>query len=197
MADVHDEVAHAGNALEQYELEPRLSRFTIRAFAGGLLSAFAHNPTFVVRQFVGHVVFDPSNPSKSSVSVSLQAASLDLIDSVSESDRREIERILRENVLEIERFPAITFESRHIEVKEGKHGGYHATATGSMSLHGVTRECVIDADAFLMGTQLRVNGTWPLKQTDFGIALVSVAAQAIKVKDELQCSFDLVARRQG
>jgi hypothetical protein len=36
-----------------------------------------------------------------------------------------------------------------------------------------------------------------VRQTDFGIKLVSVAGGALKVKDELQCAFDIVAREQG
>ena len=43
---------------------------------------------------------------------------------------------------------------------------------------------------------LRAFGEFTLRQTDFGIKLVSVAGGTLKVKDEVQVSFDMVARKQ-
>ena len=37
----------------RYRFDPSLSRFTVRAFASGLLSFVGHSPTFAVRQFAG------------------------------------------------------------------------------------------------------------------------------------------------
>ena len=39
-------------------------------------------------------------------------------------------------------------------------------------------------------------GDFALRQSDFGIALVSAAAGTIRVKDEVKCTFDILARRQ-
>jgi hypothetical protein len=47
-----------------YRLDPRSSRFTIRVTAGGLLSAFGHNPLIGVRDFSGEVQFDPDFPQQ-------------------------------------------------------------------------------------------------------------------------------------
>jgi polyisoprenoid-binding protein YceI len=170
-----------------------VSRLTIRAFAGGLLSAFAHNPTFAVRRFTVEIAFDPAAPERSSVKVVVDAGSLELTDQVSESDRKEIQRIMRDEVLEIDRFPTIEFQSARVELQDGG-GKYHASVTGPLALHGVTRDATIEADGSTMGTSLRIYGECQLRQTEFGIKLVSVAAQAIKVKDELKCAFDFVAR---
>jgi polyisoprenoid-binding protein YceI len=176
-----------------YAVDPRASQLTIRAFAGGLLSAFAHNPTFAVRRFTVEISFDPAAPERSSVKVVVDAASLELTDQVSESDRKEIQRIMRNEVLEVERFPTIEFQSARVEA--GDTGGrYHVSITGPLTLHGAVREVTIDADGSTMGTMLRVHGEYLLRQSEFGIKPVSVAAQAIKVKDELKCVFDLVAR---
>ena len=35
----------------QYSINPGLSRFTVRAFATGMLSSFGHNPTLAVRSY--------------------------------------------------------------------------------------------------------------------------------------------------
>ena len=37
--------------MNRYRIDPGRSRFTVQAFATGLLSAFAHSPTFAVRDF--------------------------------------------------------------------------------------------------------------------------------------------------
>jgi hypothetical protein len=36
-----------------------------------------------------------------------------------------------------------------------------------------------------------------VRQTDYGIKLVSVAGGMLKVKDEVRCSFDVMARKQA
>ncbi len=47
-----------------------------------------------------------------------------------------------------------------------------------------------------MGDMLRASGEFSLLQSDYGIPLVSVAGGALKVKDELKFTFDIVARKQ-
>jgi hypothetical protein len=46
-----------------------------------------------------------------------------------------------------------------------------------------------------MGDMLRASGEFSLLQTDFGIAPVSVAGGAMKLKDELKFAFNIVARK--
>ena len=50
-----------GTAVSQYLLDKGASRFTVRAFAGGMLSAMGHNPTIAVRDFTGEVNVDTYN----------------------------------------------------------------------------------------------------------------------------------------
>ena len=38
---------------EHFQFDPNQSRFTVRAFATGMLSALGHDPTFAVRDFRG------------------------------------------------------------------------------------------------------------------------------------------------
>jgi len=70
------------------------------------------------------------------------------------------------------------------------------TVTGNLTLHGVTRSEAITAQVTLTGDTLRAYGECSLRQTDYGIKLVSVAAGALKVKDEVKVTFDLTARKQ-
>ena len=58
----------------RYSIDPRASRFTARAFAGGPLSAMGHNPSFAVRDIAGEAALDPDAPGSASVTLAIQAA---------------------------------------------------------------------------------------------------------------------------
>ena len=48
----------------RYLLDPTHSRFTVQAFAAGMLSFLGHNPTFAVTGFAGEVTLDPAAPGE-------------------------------------------------------------------------------------------------------------------------------------
>jgi hypothetical protein len=95
----------------QYRIETGVSKFTVKAFAGGVLSALAHNPTFAVRQYEGTADIDLESGSNASLRLTISGASLELIDDVSNRDRQEIESIMRDQVLEVSKFPTISYDS--------------------------------------------------------------------------------------
>jgi polyisoprenoid-binding protein YceI len=73
---------------------------------------------------------------------------------------------------------------------------YQANLNGNLTLHGETRPITIPTQVTLLGDMLRAGGEFPLLQTNFGIAPVSVAGGTLKLKDEVKFSFDIVARKQ-
>src|SRR5579863_10408230 len=95
----------------RYLIEPRLSRFTLQAYAGGFLSGFGHNPTIAVRDFTGEAKFSPDALDQSSLCLKIRADSLEVTNDVSDKDRREIEGTMQKDVLETSRFPEIAFQS--------------------------------------------------------------------------------------
>jgi len=44
------------------------------------------------------------------------------------------------------------------------------------------------------GEGMRAKGEFSIKQTDYKIKPVSVAGGTLKIKNELKCSFDILAR---
>ena len=48
----------------------------------------------------------------------------------------------------------------------------------------------------MLGTMLRISGDFVLRQSDYGIKPVSFAGGALRLKDELKFTFDLVARQE-
>jgi polyisoprenoid-binding protein YceI len=178
----------------RYRVDAGQSRIIAQAFAKGLLSAFGHNPRLAVRSFEGEAEFDPAEPDAAWARMSARADSLVVIDDLSEKDRREIERLTRGELLETSRFPEIFFRSAGVASRRVAEGGFRLRITGDLSLHGVSRELTIDAVATFEGDELRARGEFPLRLADFNIRQFSVAGGLLRLKDEVQLSFDVLAR---
>jgi len=177
----------------RYHVDASRSRFIAQAFAKGLLSAFGHNPRLAVRSFEGEAEFDPAAPNAASVWVKARADSFVVIDDMSEKDRREIERVTREELLEAARYPEVVFRSASVAARQVAEGRYQAPVAGELSLRGVTRELAIDVMALVEGDELRAQGGFRLRLTDFNIRPISVAGGLLKLKDEVRLSFDILA----
>jgi len=182
-----------------YRVKPRKSLFIVQAFAEGLLSAFGHNPKLAAREFAGQVTLNREQQrdqlDTSSLEFSVKADSLVVTDDVSEKDRREIERVMKDEVLETSRFPDITFHSKSVTADRIYEGFYRVKITGELILHGVAREYSIEAQLRLMENGVRAEGESTLRQSNFGIKRVSIAGGTLKVKDEVKMSFLIVAER--
>lgn len=183
----------APRSLSTYRIDARPSRFTVQVTAAGLLSAFGHNPVIAIRNFSGEARFQPGTLESTSLRVVVQAASLEVSGDVSDKDRREIERAMQDRVLESTAYPEIVFQSSSVKVNLAGPGQYRIEVLGQLSLHGVTREHIVAARVTVGPDRLRASGEFSLHQTDYGIELASVAGGALKVKDELKCSFDILA----
>ena len=186
-----------GNGLAHFIMDARSSRFTVQAFATGLLSAMGHNPIISIPKFSGEVDFNPEASQVSSFRLTIQSASLAVQDDISDKDRREMERMMKGEVLEATRYPEITYAAPSIEVSRLDHTSYTAVLEGKLDFHGVTRAQPVTARIMAFGEMLRASGNFTLKQSDYQIKPISVAAGGLKLKDELKFSFDIVARRQG
>jgi polyisoprenoid-binding protein YceI len=181
----------------RYRVDASRSRFIAQAFAKGLLSAFGHNPRLAVRNFEGEAEFDSAAPHAASLRMKARADSLTVIDDLGEKDRREIERVTREELLEAARYPEIVFQSSTVTARRAAEGRYQARITGELSLRGAPRECVIDAIVTFDGVEMRAQGGFTMRLTDFNIRPISVAGGLLKLKDEVQLSFDILAHAPG
>ena len=131
---------------ERYVINATVSRFTVQAFASGLLSAFGHNPKIAIRDLKGEIQFDPTQIEKSTMHLVIRADSLTVTDNISDKDRRDIEGDMREKVLETSKYPEITFDVSGVSVIKNDGGQTNATLNGQLSLHGVTRSQKIPSD---------------------------------------------------
>jgi len=178
----------------RYEVNPVLSRFTLKVYATGMLSAFGHSPTIVARDFSGQVTVPDDQSDSASMDLVIKAASLKVSDDVKESDRREIEKIMYKDVLEVDTYPEVTFTSTEVTGATPGAGSFRVTIMGTLTLHGTSHPQQIDAQVNVMGDRLTANGQFKVRQSDYGIKPVSIAGGTLKLKDEIDLSFDIVAR---
>jgi polyisoprenoid-binding protein YceI len=184
--------AHEGG-LARYRVDASRSRFIVEGSAEGLLSVFGHNPVIAICGFGGDARFNPVTLEAGSLLMLAQANSLVVLNDVSEKDRREMERAMHEEVLESARYPEVVFMSTSISAHRTGEVTYRTRITGDLSLHGVTRQQLIDAQVTVNGDSLRAQGEFPLRQTDHNIKPVAVAGGTLRMKDELKLSFDIFA----
>jgi polyisoprenoid-binding protein YceI len=184
----------AGTGLAHFVVDARASRFNVQAFASGVLSAMGHNPTIGIGKFSGEVDFSPEALEGRGLRLRIDARSLTVQDDISDRDRREIERIMNEQVLEVAKFPEIVYESSATSIKQLGDSLYSATLNGSLSFHGVTNNQSVTTRIAVFGEMLRCSGDFTLRQSDYQVKPVVVMGGAMKLKDELKFSFEMVAR---
>ena len=181
----------------RYSLDAVQSQFTVHAFASGLAAVVAHNPKFAIRDFSGEAQFAPDTLRDASIQVRIKAASLELMDEVSEYDRGEIDRVMFSEVLEVSRFLEIVYTSTQISASRLSENLYATTTAGKLTLHGVTNELGFSSQVVIGEDTLRGYGSFLVKQTEYAIPIASIAGGTLKMKDELKVAFFIVAKKQG
>jgi polyisoprenoid-binding protein YceI len=181
---------------DRFVIDGRSSRFTVRTFASGVLSAMGHNPTIGIRDVSGEMKFDPEQFKAGAFRLVVKSRSLAVEDDISGKDRREIERIMHQEVLETERFPEILYEAAGIAVAKVGEALFSASLNGNLTLRSVTRAEPIFARVAVIGSMVRASGEFSISQSKYDIKPVSVAGGVLKLKDELRFQFEIIARRQ-
>jgi polyisoprenoid-binding protein YceI len=185
-----------GLAIVKFQIDPTASRFTVQAFATGLLSVFGHNPRIAIRDYQGEIQFVPETFDKAYVRMTVQTAGMEVLDEMKRDDRQKLAQEMNQNVLDIDRYPTSNFESTEISVTKLGGGLAQAHVMGELSFRGVTRSHSFGARVSSMGGMLRISGEFTLRQSDYGIVPVSFAGGALRLKDEVKFSFEMVARSQ-
>ncbi len=117
-------------------------------------------------------------------------------DDLSDKDRKEMERTMKEEILETSSYPEIVYECSRIAATKAGEGQYSVNFTGDLTMHGVTRRQTVPARVVVSGDSMRAFGDFSLLQSDYKLKLASVAGGALKVKDEVKFSFNVLARRK-
>jgi len=180
----------------RYVLDPSVSRFTVQAFATGILSAFGHNPTIAIRDYDGEVQFAPDTYEDASLQLTAKTTTFEVLDEMKRSDREKLEQEMFSTVLDAARFPTVLYQSRQIVVQKDGGDLLKVSVTGDLTLHGVTQVHSFEARAVNMDPTVRIFGDFTLHQSDYGMKQFSVAGGVLRLKDELKFKFELIARRK-
>jgi hypothetical protein len=173
-------------AAQARAIDPQQSSIAVHVFKSGLFKAFGDNHTVDAPIAEGSLT-DSGTPQ---VQIVVDARRMRVLDpSLSAEDRAQVQtRMLGSEVLDTERFPRITFRSTSIAPLDDDHWLVH----GDLELHGRQHPVVVK----IVREDGRYKGFARLKQSDFGIAPISVAGGAVKVKDELTLDFDIATIAQ-
>jgi polyisoprenoid-binding protein YceI len=119
----------------------------------------------------GDVSFDPSNPAKSSVNVTIDVSSIDTRVTMRDNDLRS------EHFFDVTKYPTITFRSKRVTAA----GPGKLAVTGDLTLHGVTKEVTLDVagpsapikNPMGPGQRMGASATTNLNRQDFGMNYMS------------------------
>ena len=118
----------------------QLETWNIDPYHSAAQFAVHHNGISTVRgafgKLSGTVQYDPSDPTKTVIDATIDANSVDTRVEPRDKDLRS------PNFFDVEKFPTITFKSKHVEAA----GKGKLKATGDLTIHGVTKEVVLDVD---------------------------------------------------
>jgi polyisoprenoid-binding protein YceI len=172
-----------------FTAEPERSRATIDVGKAGAFSFAGHTHEVEAPLASGVVHYDAEMPSRSDVRLEFNAAAMRVTGKgESPDDVPKVQQtMLGEQVLDVRKFPTITFESTSVNAKN--------EVTGKLTIHGVTRPVTALVALKVDGSTLTAMGKFAIKQSDFGIKPISIGG-VVKVKDELALSFTISARER-
>jgi polyisoprenoid-binding protein YceI len=137
----------------------------------------------------GTVAYDSADLSKTSIDATIDTASVNTRIQMRDNDLKG------PNFFDVTKFPTITFKSKKVEsAGQGK-----LRVTGDLTIHGVTKEAVLDVDGptapitdpygnFRMGA----SASTKINRKDFG-----VNGAAAAVSDEIEIVIDMEMTRPG
>jgi polyisoprenoid-binding protein YceI len=180
---------------ERFVIDPKASRFSVKAVASGMTAGLGHNPTISIRDFEGEAQFVPETLDAASLTVTVRAASLSVEDEMAASDRQALERIMHQQVLATSRHPEVYYKSAAAKVTKLGEGLFRLELSGQLTLNGITRMQPVGCQVTIGAYNLRATGNFELRQSDFGIKPTNIAGGMLTIRDELKFAFFIVARQ--
>jgi len=136
----------------------------------------------------GSALFDPSDLSKSSVEVTIEAASL------STREPQRDQHLRSGDFFDVEKYPTLTFRSTRVEPR----GQEFFKLTGELTIHGVTKEATFDMEGPTPtvkdpwgNVRAGVTGSTKINRKEFGLVWNAVTeGGGIMVGDEVKITIE-------
>jgi polyisoprenoid-binding protein YceI len=182
-----------GAQVERFRVDASRSQFTARVGVGGLLSALGHEHVVAIRDFTGEAQVTPSTLEPGSLQLTINARSLAETErEFSDSDRQKIDQAVRDEALEIAKYPQIVFKSTRISSNKTGDGQYEVQIDGELTLHGVTRPVTVPAQVSFDGNGLTARGHFTVRHSDYQMKRISAGGGTVTAKDEIALSFNVI-----
>ena len=172
------------HADDTYKIDPVHSSisFKVRHFFSYVNGSFT--------KFTGTINVDPDHPEKSSVTATIDAASINTGNQKRDEDLRSAD------FFETEKFPEITFKSKSVK----RTGADSGDIIGDLTMHGVTREITLHAkflgkgkgmgDRAISGWQVTAD---PIKRTQYGLNWSKVVEGVAAVGEDVTVMIEVEA----
>ena len=187
-----------------FKLDAAKSTVRIYAYRGGKAAKFGHNHVLSAPSFQGyfHLAPDGTTASRFDLEFRLDQLVFDepehraslgpaFASTISVEDRASTRtNMLGDNNFQAAKFPLVRIESRQIT-----GDGTKFAAKVAVEVHGQTREIWAPLTVIGLPDKLEVQGSFVLKQSDFGIKTFSLFGGLLAVQDETVVEFKLVGER--
>jgi len=165
-----------------HAIGPSNGKLIIKSYKDGMGAKLAHDLILTPASWNGTVDIDVDNPAASRASLAIDARSIQIVEAVggvkslSDKDRKDIDKNINEKVLQTAKFPQLTFESTSVS---GSAPNF--VVAGNMTITGTTRP--VNVDLNVDGSQVTAKAK--ISQKDFGIKPFSAMFGAIKLRDDV------------
>lgn len=137
----------------------------------------------------GTVIYDPENPSASSVDVTIDTSTIN----TQEPDRDK--HLKSGDFLEVEKYPTITFKSKSVTNK----GEGELQVKGDLLIHGVTKEAVLKVEGPTAegkdpwgNTRIGASATTKIKRSEFGLTYnAALETGGILIGDDVKIELEV------
>ena len=169
---------------DTYKIDPVHSsiNFKVRHFFSYVNGSF--------KKFEGTIHVDPDHPEKSSVTATIDTASID-----TRNDKRD-EDLRSEHFFDVAKYPTITFKSKSVK----QTGADSGDIVGDLTMHGVTKEITLHVKFLGKGKGMggKAISGWqvmpePIKRSDYGLNWSKMVEGTAVVGEEVTVSIDIEA----
>jgi len=171
-------------ANDTYKIDPVHSSisFKVRHFFSYVSGNF--------KTFEGTIEFDPDHPERSSVTATIDAASIDTKNDNRDQDLRSAD------FFEVTKYPTITFKSKSVK----QTGADSGEVIGDLTMHGVTKEITLHVKFLGKGKGMggKAISGWqvtpdPIKRSDYGLNWNKMVEGTAVVGEEVTITIDVEA----
>lgn len=180
-----------------YDIDPETSRVMIYVSRGGLMRRAGHDHVIASENISGEVTLAPDGSSLAELRIPLTELVVDapryrkrfeLDPEVSESSIRGTRRNMLEKVLDVETHPSVQVRAIPVDAS-----AQPTVLMVEIELQGATAEYEVPVSLAIESERIEVSGSFTILHSDFGIRPFRAAAGLLRVADELDIHFEVVA----